>query len=54
MQRIIDEQTSYGPQEVGCRLSELAEEKKLGFMNVRDHVRYRVVRRDNALHQVLD
>jgi hypothetical protein len=41
LQRLVMEKTSYTPQNVGCRLRELAEEGKLEVMYVRNHAHYR-------------
>ena len=41
LQRIVAEKTSYGPQNAGRRLRELAEEGKLDVMYVRDHAHCR-------------
>lgn len=41
LQRIVAEKTSYGPQNVGRRLRELAKGGSLDVMHVRDHAHYR-------------
>jgi hypothetical protein len=41
LQKLVMERTSYTPQNVGCRLRELAEEGKLEVMYVRNHAHYR-------------
>jgi hypothetical protein len=40
LQKLVMERTSYTPQNVGCRLRELAEEGKLEVMYVRNHAYY--------------
>ena len=41
LQRLVMENTSYTPQNVGRRIRELAEEGKLEVMYVRNHAHYR-------------
>jgi hypothetical protein len=52
LRRIVAEKTSYGPQILGRRLRELAEEGKLDVRHVRDHAHDRLAQiggRNSAL-----